>query len=81
MYVYVVEQGCYSDRGIIGVYATPEAAMADNPERKRKGSRVGGWRPCRDSEPGHAWTNGRADDNAMGITRYEVQGASREPTP
>ena len=28
MKVYTLEIGCYSDRGLVGVYATAEAAMA-----------------------------------------------------
>lgn len=46
-YVYVVEQGCYSDKGICGVYASPEDAMAAHPvpDSTHNRTREGGWQP------------------------------------
>jgi len=55
MDVWIVECGCYNERYIGGVYATLEAAIADNPPRRvipegtqpTSGdcSRPGGWQP------------------------------------
>ena len=83
-YVYVVEQGCYSSAGVVGVYISPEAAMAAHPipanfkypdtPTVTNGSRRGGWRPDPHAEPGYAWDNGLDWDDATRITRYEVEG-------
>lgn len=86
IYVYLVEQGCYSDRGIVGVYATPEAAMAAHPvpvRQIRNGGgtreREGGWKPSTYAEPGYEWSNGLDWEDAKTITRHEVeQGEPRE---
>jgi len=80
MTVYVVEQGCYSNAGVIGVYATPEAAMSDNPipdratiNRNGTHERDGGWQIASYSEPNRIWTNGLDWDDHKSITAYEVQ--------
>ncbi len=62
--VFVVEQGEYSDRGIVGVYDSPEAAMLDHP---------GNWKEHRDAVNKSYWSNGENWDSAKCITRYEVQ--------
>lgn len=82
-YVYVVEQGAYSSRGVVGVYATPEAAMAahplptdykyPDPPTHGNWSRRGGWQPDRHSEPGYSWSNGLDWDDGKDITRYELE--------
>lgn len=79
-YVYVVEQGCYSSRGVVGVYATPQAAIEAHPvpvRRVVKGhathEREGGWMPDTFSEPGFRWSNGLDWDDAAEITRYELE--------
>ena len=74
-YVYIVQQGCYADRGIVGVYARPEAAMADHPvpSTTRNCVRPGGWKPDNAMEPDNGWDNGYDWDDAKDITRYEVQ--------
>lgn len=81
MRVWVAEQGAYSSRGIIGVYATAEAAMADNPvpvnariptvPTASNMSRPGGWQ--QDKSTG-AWDNGLDWDDGISIEPYDVQG-------
>lgn len=89
-YVYIVEQGAYSNRGVVGVYVTAEDAMADHPipadyrypnkPSARNTSHRGGWQPATDAEPGHLWSNGLDWEDGKYITRYELQGAlSRVP--
>src|SRR5690349_20348094 len=83
-YVYVVEQGAYSSRGVVGVYVSPEAAMAAHPipadykypavPSPSNGSRRGGWQPCSYAEPGCRWSNGLDWDDGKDITRYELDG-------
>lgn len=80
-YVYVVELGCYSSRGVGGVYVS---AMAEHPIRADykypdvptagNASRRGGWQPSAYGEPGYEWNNGLDWDDAATITRYELQG-------
>ena len=86
IYVYVVEQGEYSSRSIVGVYATPEGAMADHPvgptmtaaNIRRTDGTYGpgrlGWVADSGAEPGCSWENGGDWDDRKVITRYEVQG-------
>ena len=78
MKVYLVEFGCYADRWIAGVYATPEAAMAANPPpregiegdfKKGQCERPGGWRQV---EPGH-WSNGLDWADHAVIDEFEVE--------
>ncbi len=75
-YVYVVEQGCYSSRGVIGVYATAEAAMEDLPitEMMLKRYPKARWHQWDQAEPNQRWSNGCDWDDAMDIARYEVHG-------
>lgn len=96
-YVYIVEQGAYSNRGVVGVYVTAEDAMADHPipadyrypnkPSARNTSHRGGWQPATDAEPGHLWSNGLDWEDGKYITRYELQGAlsrvpqGRDPQP
>lgn len=68
MIVYVVEKG-YESEHIVGVYATVEAAMIDNPLPKIKSA---DWKE-NDKYPGH-WWNGLYDHDACSITPYEVKG-------
>ena len=79
-YVYVVEQGCYSNRGIIGVYDSPESAMADNPITKDTIRRYpkAKWEQKEDGEIGYWWSNGCDWDDAVDITRFEVQSLDKE---
>ena len=64
LYVYVLEQGCYSDRGIIGVYESPAVAMAEYPKDR--------WTMPAGSEPGTLWDNLKDWDESRTITRYQV---------
>ena len=66
MYVYVVQKGCYSDRDIVGVFATPEAAMAEWPFEIWSNDFY---------EPGEGWTNKKHWERHLEIRRYDVQGA------
>lgn len=77
-YVYVAEQGCYSSRGVVGVYESPEAAMADLPvtDEMRKSWPDAGWHADSYSEPGHSWSNGCDWESAIDVTRYELSGES-----
>lgn len=80
MDVWIVEQGCYSERGIVGVYATAEDAMADNPVTKlvteppnyERGrcERPGGWQQDSDGN----WHNGLDWSEAMSVDRWTVNG-------
>jgi hypothetical protein len=78
-FVFVVEQGCYSDRGVIGVYASSAEAMRDNPVPTEGYGYIKGaqWHQTLDSEPDAYWSNGCDWDAAICITRYEVQGEGR----
>ena len=67
MRVWVAEQGRYSSRGIVGVYATPEAAMADNPI-PAKLAETGKW-----TESDGCWTNGLEWDDLISIEPWEVK--------
>lgn len=76
IYVYVVEQGCYSSRGVVGVYASPEAAMDAHPITAELLKRYpdAAWTAAAWAEDGQMWTNGGDWEDAKDITRYEVQG-------
>lgn len=82
--VYVVEQGCYSSRAVVGVYATPGAAMAAHPPASAKSnawnparghvSRPGGWqRDPHTSDELPSWSNGLDWVDAATITAYKLQ--------
>lgn len=72
MKVWVVEQGVYSSRGVTGVYATAEAAMADNPlPMQSQYPCVAAWTQ---DENGN-WDNGLDYEQAISITAFELQGA------
>lgn len=60
--VYVLEAGSYDERGIVGVFATLEAAMQAHP---------GEWKA---SSSGDFWAvaDEPIDDISPTITRYEV---------
>lgn len=58
MDVYIVESGSYEDAHISGVYSSLEKAMAAHPA---------GWKQSDDW-----WHNGLDMDEAMSISRYEV---------
>ena len=75
-YVYVVEQGLYSSRGIVGIYASPEAAIGAHPVPMNRDDlvREGGWQLRDDAEPDACWWNGFDWDSSKTITRYEVEG-------
>lgn len=62
--VWVAEQGIYSERGVIGVYASVEGAMAD---LTKNGKRYE-WR-----EHGGAYYNGLDWEEHISLTRYQVQ--------
>lgn len=73
MKVYVVEQGVYEDRKVVGVYATPEAAMEAHPLPRPQVTGVvvttpGGWRHAND----RYWDNGLDWADACGVTEWEV---------
>ena len=75
--VWIADQGCYSEYGIVGVYATAEDAMADNPAPDRpiiksrsRLEREGGWRQ---DEHGN-WHNGLGWGEAMSVTKWVVNG-------
>ena len=63
-YVYVLEMGEYSNAGIIGVYDSPTAAMAEFPKDR--------WTMDSDAEPGLLWVNNRRHENRRTIMRYRV---------
>ena len=69
MKVWIAEKGCYSDRGIAGVYATAEIAMK---HLDRPGSNwryeTWGWEGREWSQ----WTNGLDWDDLVDITEAEV---------
>jgi hypothetical protein len=71
--VWVVEQGVYEQRGVEGVYASLEAAIADHPVRAPRPTpyyhrwpteREGGWQLQNDG----SWSNGLDHDSAKTIT-------------
>lgn len=68
--VWVAEQGAYSSRGIIGVYATAEVAMAEHPvnDKPRNQIRTGGWQQ---DERG-AWDNGLDWDDGISVEPWPV---------
>lgn len=82
MKVYIAEQGCYEERGIAGVYASPEAAMKAHPippgqvypEGYRGGPasaiRGGGWKYDAETKE---WRNGLDWQDAVSVTEYEVE--------
>ena len=81
--VYVLETGCYEDRGIEGVYTTAEAAMAGFVRRlgKREDYLASGEvrRPIAEmrwDDEGGFWDNdGDWDDHAT-VTEYELEGGA-----
>lgn len=65
MTVYVLEIGSYSQRGVVGVFATPEAAMAGYP-----------YGPWVEGEPFQGRRNWHcAHGDSADVEEYEVQGA------
>lgn len=81
MKVYVVIAGCYETTWPVGVYASPEAAMAahtpkevaaDHVPTAANCSRPGGWQKT-DAEPPE-WLNGLDWDDAAQIVEFEVEG-------
>lgn len=71
--VWVTEYGVYSERGIGGVYATVEAAIAANPISESAQKR---WPDAKWKQIGPlAWDNGCDWASACSIEGYEVIGA------
>ncbi len=77
--VYVVEMGCYEASRIVGVFSSPEAAMAAFPVTRGPKvapptagcmERKGGW----ENYGNGRWGNGLDWDDAASITEYELQG-------
>jgi len=66
MKVYVLEQGDYSSRGIVDVFATPEAAMATGDAYFKPTKK--GWKQ---DGPGSFWYSGHTIDGCT-VTEYEV---------
>ena len=67
--VYVVEMGCYSDRYVVGVYATLEGARAATPGEE--------WEPWKDVWTRDTWTNELDCDDHARITEYGVEELGR----
>ena len=79
-YVWVVENGCYSDRYLSGVYESIEAVVAAYPAKSRgdKASdsasylyRPGGWQ--QDEHDPDRWDNGLDWDDFLRATRHKVR--------
>lgn len=85
--VWVAEQGAYSSRGIIGVYATAEDGMAAHPippnykypDTRTAGnmSRRGGWQQDADGN----WHNGLDWDDGISLERWVINGRLVPATP
>jgi hypothetical protein len=75
--VYVVEHGVYAERRIVGIYATPEAAMEAHPvdDQDRKQYPRAEWD---ERSEGH-WDNGCDYGLAVDITAMEIQGPAAAP--
>lgn len=77
--VYVVEQGCYENRGVVGVYASAEAAMLAHPipadyrypetPTAFNASRPGGWKKTSET----TWGNGLDWDLSCEVIEYELE--------
>ena len=68
--VWVLEQGCYNDRGVLGVFSTVQRAMEAYPSRK-------GWnRGSASSVLGAGknviWSNGLDWEDAMRLSEYSL---------
>ena len=82
MKVWVVENGCYSDRYVVGVYDSIEAVIADNPvpespRHRDRGDffRPGGWQPEeRFGDERESWSNGLDWEGYLRATCFEVNG-------
>ena len=77
MKVWVLEQGVYSSRGVMGVYTKAETAMEEYPARpvpedfEPSGgdeSRPGGWQ-----YEDHEWDNGLDWEESMTLREFEVK--------
>lgn len=70
-FVYVMEQACYSNRRIAGIYRTLEGAMGAHPvpDRSENVERPGGW--LQDETNQDTWSNGLDWDEAKDITRHK----------
>lgn len=86
MWVWIVETGSYENRGVSGVYASREAAIAAHPipsnyaypekPTASNASRRGGWRPNNPEDPDNcSWSNGLDWDAAADVYPMEVKGA------
>ena len=71
--VWVAERGIYSDRGVVGVYATAEVAMEDNPlpTNPRYVIEAGGWQ----RKENGTWENGLDYDEYVSIQPWPLHGA------
>lgn len=69
MVVYVLETGCYEQRGIMGIYASAESAMAaHNPTPGRtRGDYT--WKQSGDG----CWTFSADWDDAADVTEWQVK--------
>lgn len=83
-YVWVVENGCYSDRYLSGVYESIEAVIAAYPVTSRGDTpstnasylyRPGGWQP--DEYEPDRWSNGLDWSDFLQATRHKVNRLSR----
>ncbi len=84
MRVWIVETGMYEDKGIGGVYSSPERAMAAHPipadyKFPKKPSAMDlsaplGWHEEIINGVNYGWTNGMDWDNAAQLIEFEVDG-------
>lgn len=73
-FVYVVEAGMYDSRCVVGVYASPEAAMEAHPIPSHL-VHFGAWvDDNRLNTPGVSWSNGLDYEDCKDITRHVLQG-------
>ncbi len=82
MKVWIVEEGIYDSRSIVGVYATRESALAAHPPPRegllmrapeRTLERPGGWQPDNPQKPETCeWRNGLDYGDAMTMWSEEV---------
>lgn len=85
MKVYLLYTGCYEDRGVVGVYATPDAAMAAHqPEqpadhRGVRGNEYGRWAGTpwsyewKKDEDGESWHFDADWDDSASVEVEEVR--------
>lgn len=74
MTVYVVEQGCYEQRGVAGVFSTLKAAMSAYPEGEWKLVEMK-WK----DKIFVSWSNGLDWEHAASIDPYELDPVAELP--